>query len=245
MWVPRANATMSAFVLTMALSATVWAQRPVPAPHPVPRPSASKIDRTPSPLTPVETVWGLALNNTLTLPPAYEGRLAFIPIEGDRLVAYDLISGTQKWMVDRASRAGAGRRGTASCSSAKPTRCGRSTRATDRSPGNCRCPTSWPSNRSGTTAGSSSRSVSGEVRALRATDGEVDLEPRSEVARARRAGAGRRSRLRPDHRRPHRRAARRERRTGLGASSRRRTERDPRARRAALRRSRRTTGSTA
>ena len=99
MWVPRANATMSAFVLTMALSATAWAQRPVPAPHPVPRPSVSKIDRTPSPLTPVETVWGLALNNTLTLPPAYEGRLTFIPIEGDRLVAYDLITGTQKWMV--------------------------------------------------------------------------------------------------------------------------------------------------
>jgi outer membrane protein assembly factor BamB len=93
------NTTMGSLVLIMALSATVWAQRPVPAPHPVPRPSASKLDRTPPPLTPVETVWGLALNNTLTLPPAYEGRLMFIPIEGDRLVAYDLITGTQKWMV--------------------------------------------------------------------------------------------------------------------------------------------------
>ena len=48
---------------------------------------------------PVETVWGLALNNSLTVPPAYEHALAFFPIEGDRLVAYDLLSGTQKWLV--------------------------------------------------------------------------------------------------------------------------------------------------
>jgi outer membrane protein assembly factor BamB len=59
----------------------------------------AKIDRTPPPLMPVETVWGLALNNQLTVPPAFDGSLAFFPIEDDRLVAYDLLSGTQKWMV--------------------------------------------------------------------------------------------------------------------------------------------------
>ena len=48
---------------------------------------------------PVETVWGLALNNTLTWPPAYEGTHAFFAIDGDRLVAYDLISGTQEWTI--------------------------------------------------------------------------------------------------------------------------------------------------
>ena len=48
---------------------------------------------------PVETVWGLALNNPLTVPPAYDGSLAFFSIEGDRLVAYDLLSGTQQWLV--------------------------------------------------------------------------------------------------------------------------------------------------
>ena len=48
---------------------------------------------------PVETVWGLALNNTLTWPPAYEGTHAFFAIDGDRLVAYDLMSGTQEWMI--------------------------------------------------------------------------------------------------------------------------------------------------
>lgn len=48
---------------------------------------------------PAETVWGLALNNQLTASPAYEGRTGFFPIEGDRLVAYDLVSGAQKWLV--------------------------------------------------------------------------------------------------------------------------------------------------
>jgi outer membrane protein assembly factor BamB len=48
---------------------------------------------------PVDTVWGLALNNALTMPPAYEGSRAFFAIEGDRLVAYDLFSGAQQWMV--------------------------------------------------------------------------------------------------------------------------------------------------
>ena len=48
---------------------------------------------------PVETVWALALNNALTMPPAYEGTQAFFPIEGDRLVAYDLMSGKQTWTV--------------------------------------------------------------------------------------------------------------------------------------------------
>jgi outer membrane protein assembly factor BamB len=99
MWVPRANATMSRFVLIVSLSASVSAQRATPRPHPTPSPAAAKADRAPTALTPVETVWGLALNNALTQPPAYEGRLAFLPIEGDRLVAYDLTSGTQKWMV--------------------------------------------------------------------------------------------------------------------------------------------------
>jgi outer membrane protein assembly factor BamB len=66
----------------------------VPAP-----PRTPKANRTPSPLTPVENIWGLALNNGLTMPPAYEGTLAFLSIEGDRLVAYDLLTGMQRWMV--------------------------------------------------------------------------------------------------------------------------------------------------
>jgi len=50
-------------------------------------------------LTPVEPVWGLALNSALTMPPAYEGTQGFFAIEHDRLVAYELIAGTQQWIV--------------------------------------------------------------------------------------------------------------------------------------------------
>ena len=48
---------------------------------------------------PVETVWGLAFNNALTTSPAFDATLGFFAIEGDRLVAYDLMSGAQKWIV--------------------------------------------------------------------------------------------------------------------------------------------------
>src|SRR5882757_3430757 len=89
----------SAAALTVSLPAPVRAQRPTPRPHPVPASRTAKVDRTPSALMPVENVWGLALNNGLTMPPAFEGTRAFLSIEGDRLVAYDLLAGTRTWMV--------------------------------------------------------------------------------------------------------------------------------------------------
>jgi len=33
----------------------------------------------------------------LTVPAAYDGTRAFFAIEGDRLVAYDIVSGEQRW----------------------------------------------------------------------------------------------------------------------------------------------------
>ena len=236
---------MSAFVLTMALSASAWAQPPVPQPHPEPRPAVAKVDRTPAPLTPVETVWGLALEQHadpaagLRRPPGVHPhrRRSARRVRPDH--RHPEMDG------DRASRAGAGRGRTDSSSSARPARSERCTRATDRSPGSCRSPTNSPSIRSGTTAGSIVALASGEVRALRATDGRGHLDPRSEISRSRRAGAGGRPRLRPHHRRPHRRAARRQRRAGLGASSRRRDR--TRSSRSTIGSTpdRRTTGSTA
>jgi len=50
-------------------------------------------------LFPVQTVWTLALNNQLTMPPAYDSTSVFFSIAPDQIVAYDLISGTQKWIV--------------------------------------------------------------------------------------------------------------------------------------------------
>ena len=51
-------------------------------------------------LVPVRSVWTLALNNQLTLPPAYDATRAYFSIEHDRLVAYDIASGAQMWLVD-------------------------------------------------------------------------------------------------------------------------------------------------
>ncbi len=53
----------------------------------------------PVPLLPTRTVWTLALNNQLTAPPAFDDANAYFPIEGDRLAAYGIFSGTQKWIV--------------------------------------------------------------------------------------------------------------------------------------------------
>jgi outer membrane protein assembly factor BamB len=50
-------------------------------------------------LFPIRTVWTLALNNQLVAPPAYFESHAYFPIEGDRLVAYDLETGSQEWIV--------------------------------------------------------------------------------------------------------------------------------------------------
>ena len=94
-----ANRIRLAVALSASLAASAWAQTVTPRPQPEPKPITAKVDRTPLPLMPVETVWGLALNNDLAVPPAFDGTLGFFPIEGDRLVAYDLMSGAQKWMV--------------------------------------------------------------------------------------------------------------------------------------------------
>jgi outer membrane protein assembly factor BamB len=51
-------------------------------------------------LVPVRSVWTLALNNQLTLPPAYDATRAYFSIEHDRLVAYDIASGAQTWLVE-------------------------------------------------------------------------------------------------------------------------------------------------
>ena len=44
-------------------------------------------------------MWALVLDNQLTAPPAYDDTHAFFSIEGDRLVAYELPSGKQAWIV--------------------------------------------------------------------------------------------------------------------------------------------------
>jgi outer membrane protein assembly factor BamB len=92
------NTWLVGCALVLSISASVWAQPPVPSP--IPKPSTmKKVDRSIPPLTPAENVWSLGLNNLLTQPPAYDGTLAFLSIEGNRLTAYDLVSGSRRWLV--------------------------------------------------------------------------------------------------------------------------------------------------
>jgi hypothetical protein len=89
----------SAFALIASCWVVVCAQSSSPAPFPAPSTRPAKVDRTPPPLFPVQPVWTLALNNLLVVPTAYDETHAFFSIEGDRLVAYDLMSGEQRWLV--------------------------------------------------------------------------------------------------------------------------------------------------
>ena len=50
-------------------------------------------------LTPARAMWTLALNSHITQPPAYDEANGYFAIDGDRLVAYDLIRGEQQWLV--------------------------------------------------------------------------------------------------------------------------------------------------
>jgi outer membrane protein assembly factor BamB len=84
----------------VALSAQPPGPQPAgPQPATAP-PRARKADRTVPSLFPVRTIWTLALNNLLAFPPAYEGTRGYFPLTGDRIVAYDLLPGTQTWIVD-------------------------------------------------------------------------------------------------------------------------------------------------
>jgi outer membrane protein assembly factor BamB len=62
------------------------------------------LDAAPSPtslsLFPVQQLWTLALNSQIPAAPAFDGSIGYFPIDGDRVVAYDLVPGTRKWIID-------------------------------------------------------------------------------------------------------------------------------------------------
>jgi outer membrane protein assembly factor BamB len=57
----------------------------------------------PLPFFPTRALWSLALNNALALPPAYDATRGYFPIAGNRLVAYDIKTGTELWTASAAS----------------------------------------------------------------------------------------------------------------------------------------------
>ncbi len=54
----------------------------------------------PMSLMPTRQVWTLALNLLITLPPAYDESRVYLPIEGDRIAAYDFADGSLQWVVN-------------------------------------------------------------------------------------------------------------------------------------------------
>jgi outer membrane protein assembly factor BamB len=76
----------------------VAAQTTTPASRQV-KQRRSADDKRPLQLFPVTTMWTLALNNGLAAAPAFEGKRGFFPLEGDQLVAYDLVEGRQLWIA--------------------------------------------------------------------------------------------------------------------------------------------------
>lgn len=73
--------------------------RPRPFPTPFHKKPAPSDDVTPMSLFPTRGAWTLALNNRLMAPPAYDDIRAYFAIDGGRVVAYTLGSGTQLWLV--------------------------------------------------------------------------------------------------------------------------------------------------
>jgi len=54
----------------------------------------------PMPLVPMRGVWKLPLNSHVVFPGAYDLTRGFFAIDNDRLVAYEMSSGTQLWLVE-------------------------------------------------------------------------------------------------------------------------------------------------
>ena len=98
---PWTTRCCSALALTVAFSLAIAARAEQLRPFPSPRPAHSRADRTPLSLFPVRSLWTLDLNNDLlaSAPPAFDKTHAFFPIEGDRIVAYDLVTGQQLWIA--------------------------------------------------------------------------------------------------------------------------------------------------
>src|SRR5262245_32668194 len=76
----------SAVALIVAVCALASAQTPPPKPPA---------------LGPFRQIWAAQLEGSLTAMPSFSGERGFFPMDGDRLVAYDLMMGAQLWVAPR------------------------------------------------------------------------------------------------------------------------------------------------
>jgi outer membrane protein assembly factor BamB len=85
----------------LACSLAIAARAEQLRPFPAPKPARTRSDSTPLSLFPIRPLWTLELNTDLRAlaAPVFDKTHAFFPIEGDRIVAYDLVTGEQMWIV--------------------------------------------------------------------------------------------------------------------------------------------------
>jgi outer membrane protein assembly factor BamB len=79
----RTTTSCSAVALTVWLGIAVLADAPTPEGR----------------LFPLRGAWTLALESPLSAPPGFSETRGFFPLTGDRLAAYDVVTGTLQWVV--------------------------------------------------------------------------------------------------------------------------------------------------
>jgi outer membrane protein assembly factor BamB len=92
----RTTICCSAIAVVAACCVHVDAQTATSASRQV-KQTHSAADKTPLQLFPVASLWTLALNNSLTAAPAFDGTRGFFPLESDQLAAYDLVGRRLLW----------------------------------------------------------------------------------------------------------------------------------------------------
>jgi outer membrane protein assembly factor BamB len=95
----------SAVALTLAAHIVIAAQTPAPqAPSTVavpPQPAAPPQAKPAPAAVPFRAIWNVELGGSLTALPAFSEGRGYFPMDGDRLVAYDLSEGTEIWTSTR------------------------------------------------------------------------------------------------------------------------------------------------
>src|SRR5262245_58240867 len=94
----------SAVALTMASHALIVAQTPAPQTPPAvppPQPAIAAPSKPPPAAIPFRAIWNIELNGSLTALPAFGANRGFFPMDGDRLIAYDVSDGSELWTSAR------------------------------------------------------------------------------------------------------------------------------------------------
>jgi outer membrane protein assembly factor BamB len=72
-----------------------------PTPQPTPTQPGTAVPPKPPASIPFRAIWDVELNGSLNALPAFSADRGFFPMDGDRLIAYDVSDGTEIWTAHR------------------------------------------------------------------------------------------------------------------------------------------------